>query len=153
MIKYLFILLILVACTPQKRLSRFVNHHPELVKTDTAYTKVVINDTVSIAGTEIDTFFMSMNTDTSRNEKTVLQVKKDSITVSIFQKGKKYNVKVTHPGNVIPIRKEIKIPFQTKTITVQPVKQWAIYIQVLLYGCIVIFFCFLIRWAIFKRNL
>jgi hypothetical protein len=48
-------LLLFVSCSPQKRLSRLVKKHPELVKTDTAY----VWDSVLIEGTRIDTMYQS----------------------------------------------------------------------------------------------
>jgi len=150
--KYLLIFLILVSCTPQKRLTRFISRHPELVKTDTSFTKVVLRDTVRIQGTEIDTFFMSMYSDTSRGTKTVLNFKKDSISVKITQSGKRYNVNVNSPAYIIPINKEIRIPLVNKSIIMQPVMKNT-FLKYMSLGCIVIFFCFLFRWVSIKCKL
>lgn len=52
-INLLIIALLLFSCSPQKRLSRLLTHHPELMQTDTMY----VNDTVIIDPYVIDTIF------------------------------------------------------------------------------------------------
>lgn len=146
-------LLLLASCQPSKRLQRILAKHPELLKTDTVYKKVVILDTVRIKATDIDTFFLGMTADTSRNTiKKVLDVKKDSITVRITQAGNRYNVKVTHPGNIIPFKKEIEIPLQTQKIVIQPTKKpvsWKVYVAA---TGVIIFFLLFLGLFIFKRT-
>jgi len=49
------IIFAMASCSPQKRMSRLVKKHPELIRTDTAY----VWDSVLIEGTRIDTMYQS----------------------------------------------------------------------------------------------
>ncbi len=74
---YIFLLLILVSCTPQKRLQRLLNHHPELIQIDTIFYK----DTILINEVKLDTIFEN-NFDTIFFEKENIKIqliKKDSL--------------------------------------------------------------------------
>ena len=62
-------IIFLAGCSPARRMQRLLNCHPELIKTDTVLQTITVRDTVKIPGTEIDTFFMSMDTDSSRGGK------------------------------------------------------------------------------------
>ena len=116
-------IIFLAGCSPARRMQRLLNCHPELIKTDTVLQTITVRDTVKIPGTEIDTFFMSMDTDSSRGGKQkVLDVKKDSLSVRIFRTGNRYDVNVCHSGNIIPIEKKIVVPVQIKKVVVQPKK-------------------------------
>ena len=114
-------IIFLAGCSPARRMQRLLNCHPELIRTDTVLQTITVRDTIKIPGTEIDTFFMSMDADTSRSEiQKVLDVKKDSLSIRIFRTGSRYDVNVKHNGNVIPIEKKIVVPVQVKKVVVQP---------------------------------
>lgn len=76
-ILFFITLLVLAACSPEKRLSRLIKKNPELVKTDTIYNSVeVINlDTIYIAAHSADTLLpYKVITDTIRYEDERLKV-------------------------------------------------------------------------------
>lgn len=71
--KPLYILaLLLVACTPQKRLDRIISRHPELVRTDT----ITVVDTVYLPGDTIHAARWAFihDTITVENERQVVRV-------------------------------------------------------------------------------
>jgi len=71
----LLLIFILTSCSPQKRLSRLVNHHPELKITDTLH----IRDTIPIPMVQADTL---LHIDSLFDTVTL---KKDRLSVSILR--------------------------------------------------------------------
>ena len=104
----LFIALLTSSCSPQKRLSRFADKHPELIArlTDTLvfndtviYEKVVtVYDTVVTDPILIDTTWSAKPIDTL-----TLYDPKSKATVTIFKQYDKLSVSVSVPPQIIPI--------------------------------------------------
>ena len=67
----ILVLLLLLGCSPQKRLQRIIEHHPELV--DTTHIK----DTIVQPGWQYDTI-VQLNNDT-------VVVQKDGVTVTLYK--------------------------------------------------------------------
>ena len=115
--KYIFsilILLLLLSCSPQKRLHRLVKKHPELTQLDT----IKIIDTVIVPGTNIDTVFhSSLLHDTVTITKENLQIKLIEINDTIY-----LNADVKTDTVII----ERKIPIE-RIIHVEPEKWWVKY--------------------------
>lgn len=73
--RYLLILLILIsACSPQRRLSRLCKQHPDLCRVDS----VVVRDTFSVPSVQVDTLFYYKQTDT-------VIIREGRATVKYFQ--------------------------------------------------------------------
>lgn len=114
--KYVFItllLLIIVGCSPQKRLQRLVSKHPELVQTDT----IKLTDTTYIPGTKIDTTFVHGKNDT-------IVFWKDNIKVQIINHFDTTQVVITKPPDTII--KKINVPVQKIVIVNKDHSFWLI---------------------------
>ena len=101
------ILILLVSCSPEKRLSRLVKHHPELKVTDT----LIIRDTVSLALIQADTV---LHIDSLFDTVTI---SKDRLEVSILRLHDTLYVQGKCKADTIFFEK--KIPFE-KIVIVKP---------------------------------
>lgn len=109
----ILVCLLTIACSPEKRLSRLVEKHPELLRPDT----IILHDTIILDGLTVDSTFKFVEWDTVFIDTSGVQVKlihlRDSIRVFIKQK-----------ADTIFIEK--KIPFKQVVIE-KP--QWLTYIE------------------------
>ena len=126
---YISFLLLLMSCSPQKRLHRLVNKHPELSRVDT----IKIQDTVIVPGPKVDTVFhSSVLKDTLIITKDKLQIRLLKINDTIYLDAK------VEPDTVI-LTKEILVD---RIVHVEPKKWWIEYwwLWLFLVGGIFIFF-------------
>ena len=98
-ISILSVLILISACTPQRRLERLIKHHPELMRIDT----VTVKDTVTVPSMAADTFI------TIGQEFDTIRVNHDSIQLMIVKRhdtlwfsAKTDTLKITH---------NIKVPY------------------------------------------
>jgi hypothetical protein len=83
-IKVIILLLLAVSCTPQKKLQRLLDKHPELTKKDT----LTIRDTITTETISHDTLLNWTNLyDTTYIEKDRLRIKVVRVNDSIYIKG------------------------------------------------------------------
>ena len=83
--RYLILILILTACSPQKRFTRLIKKHPELLTTDSVklidtinvYTEKVVTDTVTTIERLKDTITL-----TKENLKVQVYTVKDSVYIN-----------------------------------------------------------------------
>ena len=111
--KVLFPLLLvfaLASCSPQKRLAKLIEKHPELVKTDTVFATT---DTI-IPEVRVDTLFKwQTDTVTITNDRLEVTLITDTITKTIRVQGKckTDTVTITHPvyiQKVEPVKIQIE---------------------------------------------
>lgn len=98
---------ILFSCSPQKRLSRLVRLHPELVKSDT----IMVHDTTIVLGVVHDTIFRT-------------QITKDTITII----DKQLTIKYYNDGKTTYLKGKCDTVWSIKEIpvtvhSVSPVKE------------------------------
>ena len=118
----LFLILIsLYSCSPEKRLSRLIRKHPELITKDTLY----IHDTIRLASHSIDTIIQNVIGDTVRIEDSVMVIKYVNNGKTVYIKGevKERNVVV-----------EKKVPYEKIVAVTKEVKPW--YVKYLLWWLI-----------------
>jgi len=81
-IQVFFLIILLISCTPQKRLNRLIEKHPALVQLDT----IIIRDTVIVESYAHDTttiFQFHDSTTVINNEKVILKYFYDTLTREI----------------------------------------------------------------------
>jgi len=92
-------ILILVSCSPQKRLNRLLTLHPELVQND----PIRIRDTTIIPGVQLDTVVLySALKDTITIEKENLQVKLFAVNDTVY-------LLAETKGDTVVVEKEIVV--------------------------------------------
>lgn len=94
----LFVAVFAISCTPQKRLQKLLNRHPELLKFDT------INDTLTRPAIEFDSAF------TARTGDTVFIVKNNVKTEFRYLAPDSFYISTLIPADTIFYIKEIEIP-------------------------------------------
>ena len=139
--RILILILILVsACSPQKRIQRLITRYPELARHDTQTRNktIIVLDTATVPATNEDFFFSGKGwvTDTIRKItgknllilpyrpfRIVDTTLKNGIQIKIDQSGSQYLMQLAQPEKKIPIAKKITIPIKqiTTTITSSPV--------------------------------
>lgn len=95
--------LVLGACSPQKRLNRLIDRHPELVRTDT----ITFRDTVRTMTIQADTIIMW----SQLNRTDTVTILKERLTVRFIRQNDSLQVKGECLGDTIYIEK--KIPVET----------------------------------------
>ncbi|MCX6250735.1 MAG: hypothetical protein NTX61_08285 [Bacteroidetes bacterium] len=93
----------LAGCSPQKRLQRLIDSHPELLKTDT----IKIIDTVIVSSLKIDTSLVILPGDT--------------VTKVFYQDGARVEIRYRHDTLKLKVEKPADTVIQVKEI---PVKQF-----------------------------
>ena len=88
---------ILLSCSPQKRLSRLLKHHPELLQKDT----VIFRDTLIIPATKYDTVF-NTNFDT-------IIIDKGRFNIEIIRHDSLIYLTHTTPNDTVFIEKKITV--------------------------------------------
>lgn len=106
-IKIILLFLSLAACTPQQRLQRIINRHPELISADT----VKVFDSFITSEVKFDTFLIISEI------RDTLKISNDKIKIII--KHDTAFVKVRIPADTII--KEVKIPVKTPVLTVEKI--------------------------------
>lgn len=108
----LFLILIsLYSCSPEKRLSRLILKHPELLTKDTLY----IHDTIRLASHSIDTIIQNVIGDTITIQDSVMVIKYVNNGKTVYLKG------TCKERNIIV---EKKIPFEKVVAVTKEVKPW-----------------------------
>ena len=128
--KYLILILsvLIISCTPQKKLARLVKKHPELVSTETIYK----SDTTITEKIKTDSFFVSHQlTDT-------FTVVKDNIKYRIIKSFDTIRINIEVPADTII--KEIPI---TQNV-VQPIEQKRSVLKNIFYGLLLIILLYII---------
>jgi len=111
-INSILLILLLIACSPQKRLNRLIDKHPELLQQDTL--NLVIHDTVVIESVSHDTTTQLIYHDSTiivNNEKVFAKYYYDTIT-------REFHHYVECKGDTVTVIKEIAVPFE-KVVVVE----------------------------------
>jgi len=126
---YMTIIVVMFSCSPQKKLQRLVNKHPELMQKDTIF--VEIHDTIYIESTSFDTvtqFFHSDTITVINSERLTLKYFYDTITKNIYHD-------VLIKKDTIFYEREISVPIEKIVIQEltwwQKNNQWVIFLVVL----------------------
>lgn len=126
---YMTIIVVMFSCSPQKKLQRLVNKHPELMQKDTMF--VEIHDTIYIESTSFDTvtqFFHSDTITVINSERLTLKYFYDTITKNIYHD-------VLIKKDTIFYEREISVPVEKIVIQEltwwQKNNQWVIFLVVL----------------------
>lgn len=124
----------LTNCSPQKRINRILNRHPEL-KRDTVYT---IHDTTFTKSFSYDTLYnYTHSRDTVVIERKNVQVKIYHTNDTIYLKT---NVR---PDTII---KQIKVPIRQMVYTIDERKQWSMFWL----GSALVLFLLALIWLVLK---
>lgn len=108
----LFLILIsLYSCSPEKRLSRLIRKHPELLTKDTLY----VRDTIRLASHSIDTIIQNVIGDT-------ITIKDSIMVIKYVNNGKTVYLKGTCKEREVIVEK--KIPFEKVVAVTKEVKPW-----------------------------
>lgn len=102
-LKSSILILLLVACSPQKKLNRLINKHPELLTQDTL--NLVIHDTIVVEKYNYDTITQLSYHDSTivvNNEKVYLKYFYDTLTKEIYHE-------VTCFGDTVYFIKEVQV--------------------------------------------
>jgi hypothetical protein len=97
----LFSLILIIGCSPQKRLARLIDRHPELVRTDT----MTFMDTVRTRTVEIDTIIMW----SQLNRTDTITLIKERLTVRLIKKTDTLELQGEYLGDTIYIEKQIPV--------------------------------------------
>jgi len=123
------IIVVMFSCSPQKKLQRLVNKHPELMQKDTMF--VEIHDTIYIESTSFDTITQLFGSDTIitiDNSTLTLKYFYDTITKNIYHD-------VLIKKDTIFYEREISVPIEKIVIQEltwwQKNNQWVIFLVVL----------------------
>ena len=141
----IMLLILFTACTPQKRLTRLIKHHPELVKTDSEKITAFIHykDSTKIHGVDLDTnFWIHFGTDTGTAQVVVIPFKPDTVghvfsyhksrlNLDVYQYGNMLNIKLHQPDTTVKKDSELKIPIKVPVQKVEAkidrgLKSWQI---------------------------
>lgn len=109
-------LILIMSCSPEKRLTRLVDANPQLLETK----KVVFKDTIFLAPRKIieNNFALPLTSlDTVRIDN------KDA-TVKIYKAGKNFKIEVETKPSVIYSSKEVNVSFVKKTSTKLKLDRW-----------------------------
>ena len=127
---FIAVLLLLVSCSPQKRLHRLVTKHPELTRIDT----IKIQDSVFVPGTNVDTVFRS-----SLLHDTVT-ITQEKLQIKLIEKNDTIYLNAEVEPDTIIITKEIPIQ---RIVHIEPEKWWArwwwIVLLVVIVGLLLVF--------------
>jgi len=119
MARVIWLLLLLASCSPQKRLTRLLDRHPNL--TDSVWTEIVLNKTI----TEIDTFTLPGDTVSVPYEvlkrDTVFKVGRVTLTSSGGQISAYTKPDTFYQTDTIVFSEVVKLPAK---VIVRPWKLW-----------------------------
>ena len=110
------LILLLIACSPQKKLNRLISKHPELLQKDTL--NLVIHDTIIVESIHYDTttqLYYHDSTIVVNNEKVYLKYFYDTLTREIFHE-------VTCYGDTVFYTKEV--PVVVEKVVVEELTWW-----------------------------
>ena len=128
-VTYFILLLVLISCSPQKRLQRLVKNHPQLMQKDTIIVEV--HDTIIVESSSIDTITQFFHSDTItviNSERLTLKYFYDTITKNIY-----HDVLI----KTDTIFYETQIPVEVERVVIQELtwwqknNQWVIFLIVL----------------------
>ena len=135
-LSFILILILIVACSPQKKLNRLIKKHPELLTQDTL--SLVIHDTIYVENVHYDTttqLYYHDSTIVVNNEKVYLKYFYDTLTREIFHE-------VTCYGDTVYYTKEV--PIVVDKVVVEELTWWEKYITLIVAGLILLLFVFLL---------
>lgn len=118
-LSFILILILIVACSPQKKLNRLIKKHPELLTQDTL--SLVIHDTIYVENVHYDTttqLYYHDSTIVVNNEKVYLKYFYDTLTREIFHE-------VTCYGDTVYYTKEV--PVIVDKVVVEELNWWQKY--------------------------
>lgn len=131
----IFLLLVLISCSPEKRIARILKNHPNLIKSDTVYK----TDTIIKKLRSIDTSFITKPIDT-------ITITKDRIKLRIIRN---YD-KITVHDTVFPDTTLHKYAQVVNSVSVKQAQGfWQTVKQYLFVIGFLVFFFFL--WYLFKK--
>ena len=136
-LKSSILILLLVACSPQKKLNRLINKHPELLTQDTL--NLVIHDTIVVEKYNYDTITQLSYHDSTivvNNEKIYLKYFYDTLTKEIYHE-------VTCYGDTVYFIKEVQV-FVDKVI-VEELTWWEKWRDTIIIISIIILLLFLFK--------
>ena len=135
---FIAVLLLLVSCSPQKRLHRLITKHPELTRIDT----IKIQDSVFVPGTNVDTVFRSSllhDTVTITQEKLQIKLIEKNDTIYLNANVEPDTIVITKE---IPVQKIVHIEPEKWYMTIwNKFKFWLFYI-----------FCFIVLILVLFRR-
>jgi len=136
-LKSSILILLLVACSPQKKLNRLINKHPELLTQDTL--NLVIHDTIVVEKYNYDTITQLSYHDSTivvNNEKVYLKYFYDTLKKEIYHE-------VTCYGDTVYFIKEVQV-FVDKVI-VEELTWWEKWRDTIIIISIIILLLFLFK--------
>lgn len=118
--RYLILILALFSCSPEVRLKRLIDRHPEFVKSDT----VIVHDTTFIPGSKKDTLFSS-------SSDTVYLKDGKTIVKYFYNTTEKTNYlsSETKPDTIIKV---VKVPVDRVTYVNDYTYLWYIFIGIII---------------------
>ena len=135
-LRFISILILIVACSPQKKLNRLIKKHPELLTQDTL--SLVIHDTIYVENVHYDTttqLYYHDSTIVVNNEKVYLKYFYDTLTREIFHE-------VTCYGDTVYYTKEV--PVVVDKVVVEELTWWQKYGVLVIGGIIILTFIILL---------
>lgn len=135
----ILVLVIVASCSPQKRLTRLINRHPELSRTDT----MTLRDTIRTRTIQADTVFLW----SQLNRTDTVTLEKDRLKIQLIKKTDSLQIESKCEGDTIFF--ETKIPVEkVVNVSAKKVKDWIAYFS---YGfalgtCVVFFLTIFFSW-------
>ncbi len=136
-LRFISILILIVACSPQKKLNRLIKKHPELLTQDTL--NLVIHDTIYVENVYYDTVTQLSYHDSTivvNNEKVYLKYFYDTLTREIFHE-------VTCYGDTVYYTKEI--PIIVDKVIVEELTWWQKYGSIIIISGVLLLFLILLK--------
>lgn len=134
-IRSIVILLLVIGCSPQKRLDRLIRKHPELVKVDTA----TVIDTVIIPKVTVDTVLK--DTTYFRLLRDTIVINNDRLTIRQYHT--RDSIFITGECKDSIIIREVSVPYQTvKAVTSEKIP---LYIKIIIVLMLVALLYVLVR--------
>ena len=138
--RIIIILLLLTSCSPQKKITRLMNNHPDLFSSDTTY--IINNDTVDIAVPiiYIDTLVKDADTVYIKDNQVELKIIKEKEYIRLKGQCTPDTIRYSLTDTLTVIQREVV----TKTEYKNP--------QLLKILLTIILLFFLYHWLISKKN-
>lgn len=123
LISFLLVIIVLISCTPEKRLKRFKNKYPYLFYSE----KVIIRDTVITKEIQTDTLF-SIKFDT-------ISIEKDNLQIKLIKQDTLIYLQAKVSEDTIYIQKEVEV---IKDKLIQQPKKVNIWIFLFIFSTILV---------------
>lgn len=112
LLSLLTLAVLIISCTPQKRLNRLIKHHPELIQNDT----ILKMDTTVVNGVQHDTVFTTTIT------RDTIVIKDKQLTIKYYNDGKTTYLKGV--CDTVKIIKEVPVVVNKIEATIEEVAPW-----------------------------